>query len=161
MPHERRCRPAPGPGSRGSPLRAAERHAQGVDSVTEQRQDGRQEGQRGGDRDQHDEDHAQAHADGDGEGHHEHARECDDDREAAYQHRAARGGGRVADGIDDARACRPLLAEAGDDEERVVDADGKAHRRYHVGGEDRHRERLPEQRDNGEGGEYGAQGKRG
>ena len=49
------------------------------------------------------------------------------------------------DGVDLVEAAVPLLAVAGDDEERVVDADREAHHRDHVGDEERELEGLAEQ----------------
>ena len=67
--------------------------------------------------------------------HDEEPRERDDHRDPGEEHRPA---GRVAGGDDRVHlrdAARPLLAEALDDEERVVDADGEADHRDHVLGD--------------------------
>ena len=126
------------------------RHAQAIDAVAEDHQQRRVEGQRDEDGDDADDHGAQAEAAQGRVGHEQHRDHGQRERGPAEDDRAR---GRAGDGQD--RFARPaaavaFLAQAGDDEQRVVDAEREAHRDDHVQDEQVERERLPDDRGDGE-----------
>ncbi len=134
-----------------------------VDPRTGEAQQARQQGDRGGHGDGDDEGDGHAHG-GDGrEPGEEEAEDGDDDGAPREQHRLTRGGVRGTGGILHAHAVVQVLAVAGDDEQRVVDADAEADhhaedqrelRHVHEGREDADRrgadEDADERSDNGQ-----------
>ena len=97
-----------------------------------------------------DDDRAQTEAAQGRVGHEQHREHGQRERRPA-EHHGARGG--AGDGQD--RFARPaaavaFLAQAGDDEQRVVDAQREAHRDDHVQDEQVQRERLPDDRGDGQ-----------
>ena len=126
---------------------ADERQPQRVDAVAEQREDRRQERQRRGDRGQADEDGSGGEATEDRVRHEQHSRPARSRTRSAEEDGAAgRSAGR-GDRLDLLEAARPLLAEAADDEERVVDAERQPHPREHVDDEERDLPDLADDRD--------------
>jgi hypothetical protein len=81
---------------------------------------------------QHDRDRADGDRAEDRVRHQEHADQREHDRRAREQHGAVGGGAGDGDGLADGQAGAALLAEARDDEQRVVDPDGEAHHHEHV-----------------------------
>ena len=127
------------------------RDPQAIDAIAEDHQQRRVEGQRDQDGDDADDQGAQAEAAQRRVGHEQHRDHRQRERGAAEDDRARR---RARDGRGSLRACPAaavaLLAQPGDDEQRVVDAEREAHRDDHVQDEQVERERLPDDRGDGE-----------
>ena len=126
---------------------AEDRHAHGVDAVAEQAEQRRQQRQRGDDRDDADDDRPGGEAAHDRRRHEEHPEQGDDERAAAEEHGPAGRRAGEADRVGLLQPVRPFLAEARDDEERVVDPERQPHPGEHVHDEDREVELQREQRD--------------
>ena len=129
---------------------AENRHAHAVDAVAEQAEQGRQQRQRGGDRDDADDDRAGGEAAHDRRRHEQHPEQGDHERAAAEEHRPARCRAGEADRVRLLEPSRPFLAEARDDEERVVDPERESHPGEHVHDEHREAELEREQGDEAE-----------
>ena len=78
--------------------------------------------------------------------HEQHPGQRDHERRAAEEDRAARRSPGRLDRIELLHPACPLLAEAGDDEERVVDPEREAHAREHVDDEERDLPHLTDDR---------------
>ena len=129
--------------ARGEP--AHEGHARGVDAVAEQAQQRGEQRERGEQRGEDDEHRADAHADREVDRDDDHAEHGEDDRHAAEEDGPVGAGARGGDGVDLLQAAGALFPIAADDEQRVVDADGEAHRREDVQDEGVHGVELPDQ----------------
>ena len=113
-------------------------------------EDGRQERQREDDRAEDDERAGDAdRADGRGR-EQEQPGQPDGDRDAAERDGLAGGRDGPLDGLADGPAAAQLLAEAADDEQRVVDRQGEAEHRRDVEHEDAHLDLLGDEVDEGE-----------
>ena len=136
-------------GSRGGalePARADEGDRQPVDARPQQRKHGRQQRQRGRQRHQHHEDRADAEGLEEREWHDQQPAEGDHHGDAAEQHRAARRVARFRDRFRRGQAAAHLLPEAGNDEERVVDAHRQADHGDHQRDEEAEFEDLADER---------------
>ena len=122
-----------------------------VDAVAEHHQQRRMEGQRNRNRDDRDYDRAQREAAQDVVRNEEHAEQGERERRAAEDDGPGGGAGHVQDRLGMGDSTGPLLAQARDDEERVVDPQRQSHRHEHVDDEDVHVEELTDHRDQAEG----------
>ena len=129
---------------------AEDRHAQAVDAVAEQAEQRRQQRQRGDDRDDADDDRPGGEAAHDRRRHEQHPEQGDHERAAAEEHGPARRRAGEADRVRLLEPSRPFLAEARDDEERVVDPERQSHPGEHVHDEHREAELEREQGDEAE-----------
>ena len=119
---------------------------QRVHPVAEQAQHSGQQRQRREHRDDADEDRAEREAPQDRVGHQEHPEHREHERDAAEENGPARGRSGRHDRVDLLQPAHALLPVAREDEERVVDPEGEAHRRDHVHDEERDLERLADER---------------
>ena len=115
---------------------AEDRDAQRVDAVAEQGDQRGEQRERRGDGDDADDDRARSEAAHDRGRDEEHSEQGDDERAAAEEDGPARGRAGGADRRVLREPPRPLLAVAGDDEQRVVDPEREPHPGEHVHGED-------------------------
>ena len=118
---------------------ADQRHAQPQQAAAEDRQQRGQQRQRRGDRDERDEQPADAHRADERQRDQHQAGEPDRDRRAREEHGVAGRAHRRAQRLRRVRAAEQLLAEAVDDEQRVVDRDRDADQRDEVRHVDRRR----------------------
>lgn len=110
---------------------------QPVDTVADEAQDRRQQSEGGDDGDDPDEDRARGEAAHDRRLDEQEPQHGQDEGAAAEEDGAARGRPGRGDRVDLLLPYRPLLAEARDDEEGVVDPECEPHAREHVHDEDR------------------------
>ena len=115
-----------------------QRHAQAQQARAEDRQQRGEQRQRGGDRDERDEQPADAHRADERQRDQHEAGQPDRDRRAGEEHRVAGRAHRRAQRLASVGAAEQLLAEAVDDEQRVVDRDRDADQRDEIGDVDRH-----------------------
>ena len=127
------------------------RHLQPVDAVAEDHQDRGVERQRDDDRDQPDDDGPQAEAAQRGVRHEQHRDHRQREGGAAEDDGAGGGVGDGQDRLARSGAVMAFLAQAGDDEQRVVDPERQAHRDDHVHDEQVQRERLADHGGDAEG----------
>ena len=126
---------------------AEERQPKRVDAVAEDRQHRGQERRRRRDRGDPDEHGSGGEAAHDRVGNEQHPREGDHEGRAAEEHRSARRPSRRLDRRLLGATRAALLAEARDDEERVVDPEREPHRGQHVDDEERELPGLAHERD--------------
>ena len=107
-------------------------HAQAVDAAAHHGQERRQEGGRGGDRHERDEQPADAHRAHERQRHEDEQRQADRDGQPREERRAARRAHRLDERVVRVVVELELLAEAEDDEHRVVDRDREADERDDV-----------------------------
>ncbi len=145
-PHDRGDDPPPEPALGPHRTPAEERDPQPLDPVAQEAEHGRQERQRRDHGDDADEDRARRQAAHDRVRHELEADHGQNERGAAEEHRTARRGPRRLDRVELLAPLGALLAEAAEDEERVVDTQRESHPEDHVRDEDREIEHLAEQR---------------
>jgi hypothetical protein len=105
---------------------ARARDPQRLDPPTGEAEQRRQQRHRGHHRHEHGEDRRQRDALQVGEAHQEQPEQRDDDRRAGHQHRVPGGADRLHDRLVRRLAARHRRAVAGEDQQRVVDADADA-----------------------------------
>jgi hypothetical protein len=118
-----------------------------LDAVAAQPEQGRQQGHRGEHGDHYDDGGGLAEHGDEGHAGHREREQRDDDRPAGERDGAPRRGSGVSDRVGHAHALLAGRARAGDDEQRVVDADAEADHRRHGRRDVRHGDDVAEQRD--------------